>query len=161
MHEPQDHQRQAIVPQKRKNRDDIFNTDGKEASLGDLASTKAIATHFTSVDHASQAPRLDMPLMGEEDDRYMSSELIPQDTSMATSAAIHSDDSANKISCSSVAPKLLTSTPHNRQPTFPKTIRSDNTDMILLNQERLFELFGEFLKEAGLNSAEVCESSTG
>jgi hypothetical protein len=162
-HEPQDHQGQPIIPQKR-NKREIFRTEGKETAPRDLAPTQTIRTHSTSIDHTSQATRLDMTPMDKQEDKYMNMrpKMMPQDTpspSMATSVAIHSDDPTNKISRSPVAPKILTSTPHTLQSTCPETLGSDNTDMTLVNQERLFQLFGEFLKEAGLNSTEVSEPS--
>jgi hypothetical protein len=164
-HESQDYQGQPIIPQKR-NKREIFRTEGKETAPRDLAPTQTIRTHSTSTDHTSQATRLDMTPMDKQEDKYMSMRLtpMPQDTpspSMATSVAIHSDDPTNEISRSLAAPKILTSTPHTLQSTCPEALGSDNTDMTLVNQERLFQLFGEFLKEAGLNSIEVSESSPG
>jgi hypothetical protein len=79
---------------------------------------------------------------------------------LAISVAIPSDDPTNKISRPPIAPKIINSTSDNLQSTFPDILESDNTDMILVNQERLFELFGEFLKEAGINSGVVSESES-
>jgi len=164
--EPQGHQRQPIIPQKRNKKREIFRTEGKETAPMDSAPSQTIGTHSTSIYHTSQPPRLDMTSMDKQEDRYMNmmSEPMLRDTPsppMANSVAIPSYDPTNKISSSLLAKKILTSTPHTIQSTYSETIGSDTTDMILVNQERLFELFGEFLKEAGLNSAKVSDSGTG
>jgi hypothetical protein len=161
-HESQDHQTQPIIPQKRNKNGEIFRTERKKGAPGDLAPTQSIGTHSTSIDNTSQAYRLDMTSIDKHEDRYTNirSNPIPQGTpspSMANSVAICTNDPIN-ISYSPITPKIHASTPHTLQSTYPETLEFDSTEMTLANQERLFKLFGEFLKEVGLNSAQVSDS---
>jgi hypothetical protein len=129
----------------------------------DSARTQTKLAYSSSVDLTSEVSRLNTTMI-EEQEADMSLNLCPQpmpeetnSSSVEISSAIPSGDSANKTTespaTSNTAPPISSlSRGLNRSD-------ADDEDVLQINQERLFDLFEEFLKESASTSTEVCKLS--
>jgi hypothetical protein len=162
-HELQCHQRQLIIPQKRSKNNDFMKPEKKKIVSRDSARTQTKLAYSSSVDLTSEVSRLNTTMI-EEQEADMSLNLCPQpmpeetnSSSVEISSAIPSGDSANKTTespaTSNTAPPISSlSRGLNRSD-------ADDEDVLQINQERLFDLFEEFLKESASTSTEVCKLS--